>query len=334
MDPEQSFYDVLQIPRDATPDQIRKAYKKQALLTHPDRLPAGFTPAEKQEAEERFRNVSNAYEVLKEPENRRLYDMHGVWPPPVPPQPQPYSSRHQSHRHRPTHYPDPFENFFFADPFDLFDRMFSDYRRPSYRQRSPSNWGEHPFEAIYRIQDMMADLQRDMPEPFHSRSFSSGFESPFRGRPFGEPVQMRWAQQSTMVSTINGVTHRIDKRRDWEGNEHVTRTYPDGTEIRSINGVEQPSRGYLPPPGPPPQDPRNMPPPPPQMNNARGYISPPPSYHSSRSGHSGYSSHAPHGYHRHRHSSGPVIPGDPGPVIPDIDMDAPRTQRKWWHPRH
>ncbi|KAJ7257961.1 hypothetical protein B0H12DRAFT_465696 [Mycena haematopus] len=333
MDSNQSFYDLLQIPRDATPDQIRKAYKKQALLTHPDRLPPGFTPAEKQAAEERFRNVSNAYEVLKEPENRRLYDMHGVWPPPVPSQEQPYSSRQHSHRHRPMHRPDPFENFF-ADPFDLFDRMFSDYRRPSYRQRSSSGWGQHPFEAIYRIQDMMADLERDM-SSFPSRSFSSGFESPFRGMAFGEPGQIRWSQQSTMLTTVDGVTNRIDKRRDWDGNEHVTRTYPDGRKVHTINGVEQPSRGYLPPPGPPPQDPRNMvpPPPPPQMNNNRGYISPPPSYHSSRSSsRSGYNSHgmrpilcssfplsssasAPHGYHRHRHSSGPVVPADLGEAI-------------------
>ncbi|KAJ6485859.1 hypothetical protein C8R45DRAFT_930918 [Mycena sanguinolenta] len=238
MDSDQSFYDILQIPRDATPEQIRKAYKKQALLTHPDRLPAGFTPAEKEAAEARFRNVSNAYEVLKDPENRRLYDVHGVWPPPAPPQEQPYSSRHRSQRHRPTHFQDPFENFF-ADPFDLFDRMFSDYRRPSYRQRSSSGWGQHPFEAIYRIQDMMADLERDM-SAFPSRSFSSGFESPFRHN----PGQNRWTQQSTMTSTVNGVTNRIDKRRDWEGNEHVTRTYPDGSKMYTINGVEQP-RGTL-----------------------------------------------------------------------------------------
>ncbi|KAJ7746851.1 hypothetical protein DFH07DRAFT_748127 [Mycena maculata] len=293
MDSNQSFYDILQLPRDATPDQIRKAYKKQALLTHPDRLPAGFTPSEKRAAEEQFRNVSNAYEVLKDPENRRLYDTHGVWPPPQP-QEQPYPSRPQyrsGHRYEPFA-PDPFENFF-TEPFDLFDKMFSDYRRPSYHpvHRSSSDWQRDPFEAIYRIQDMMADLERDMfafPSPF-TRSHSIGFEPPAFGT---RAPPIRWAQESTMLTSRNGVTHRIHKRRDWDGNEHVTRTYPDGREIYTINGVEQERspRGYLPPPGPPPapQDPRNMPPAPPQMNNARGYISPPPSYHSSRSSvHSG-----------------------------------------------
>ncbi|KAJ7493421.1 hypothetical protein B0H11DRAFT_2006370 [Mycena galericulata] len=348
MDPDQSFYDILQIPKDASPDQIRKAYKKQALLTHPDRLPAGFTPSEKHSAEEKFRKVSNAYEVLKDPENRRLYDTHGVWPPPQP-QEQQYPSRAHSHRSgpRPNRYDpfpsDPFEHFF-TEPFDLFDKMFSDYRRPSYHpvHRSSSNWHRDPFEAIYRIQDMMADLERDMfafPSPF-TRSHSIGFEPPA----FGTRGQMRWAQESTMLASRNGVTHRIHKRRDWDGNEHVTRTYPDGREVYTINGVEQQrvepqhsSRGYLPPPGPPPQDPRSMPPPPPQMNNARGYISPPPSYHSSRgsahsgrsSAHSGYGNRTPYG--RDRHSEGPVIPADSGPVIPNTTASRAERPRRWWH---
>ncbi|KAJ6496766.1 hypothetical protein DFH09DRAFT_1376346 [Mycena vulgaris] len=340
MDPNLSFYDVLQIPRDATPDQIRKAYKKQALLTHPDRLPPGFTPSEKRSAEEQFRKVSNAYEVLKDPENKRLYDTHGVWPPPTQPQEQPYSPRHQSQRFgpRPNHYdafPDPFADFF-TEPFDLFDKMFSDYRRPSYHpvHRSSSNWHRDPFEAIYRIQDMMTDLERDMFSSFPPRSRSIGFDSP---PAFGDRSPIRWAQESTMLTSRNGVTHRIHKRRDWDGNEHVTRTYPDGREIYTINGVEQQrsSRGYLPPPGPPPppQDPRNngMLPPPPQMN-ARRYISPPPSYHSSRnSAHSGFSNRTANGHRRDRHAQGPVIPADSGPVIPDVNAPRADRPRRWWH---
>ncbi|KAK7031414.1 hypothetical protein R3P38DRAFT_2923447 [Favolaschia claudopus] len=331
MDSPTSFYDVLDIPRDATHEQIRKAYKKLALQTHPDRLPPGFSDADKQDAEERFREVSNAYEVLKDEKSRQLYDMHGVWPPPEPLQEQPYASRHHFRRHRPF---DPFDNSF-VDPFEMFDKMFGDYRRPSYR---PARHHQRdPFEAMYRLHDMMADMERDA-FSFPPRSFSLGFDSPFHNRGFtnfGDPGQMRWASQSTTITTVNGVTHRIEKRRDWEGNEHVTRSYPDGREIHTINGVEQQSRGFLPPPGPPPQDHRNMAPlppmpPPPQYMN--GYISPPPSYHGSRSsGHPGYNSRRESPvYPRERHSSGPVIPPIPSPVIPDMN---PRPQRKWWRRR-
>ncbi|KAJ7035635.1 hypothetical protein C8F04DRAFT_955023 [Mycena alexandri] len=333
MDPDQSFYDVLQIPRDATTEQIRKAYKKAALSTHPDRLPAGYTAADKVHAEERFRQVSNAYEVLKDPESRQLYDTHGVWPPPAPPPEQPYSPRHSSHRGgpRPNRYepfPDPFENFF-SEPFELFDRIFSSYRRPSYHpvHRSYSNFNRDPFEAMYRMQDLMADLERDMFSSFPSRSLSLGFEA----SPFGGGSQVRWAHQSSAMVTHNGVTHRIEKRRDFDGNEHVTRTYPDGRETYTVNGVEQ-QQHYLPPPGPPPpsRDHRSMHLPPPQMNNPRGYIPPPPSYrsHSPHSSmHSGHNNHnrgrrpdfpawdagssaivPPNEYHRHRHSSGASSP--------------------------
>ncbi|KAJ7173764.1 hypothetical protein C8R46DRAFT_892593 [Mycena filopes] len=336
MDPDQSFYDVLQVQRDATPEQIRKAYKKLALQTHPDRLPAGFSNADKQNAEERFRQVSNAYEVLKDPESRRLYDTHGVWPPPTPPPEQPYPPRH-THRGgpRPNHYepfPDPFENFF-SEPFELFDRIFSSYRRPSYHpvHRSSSNFNRDPFEAMYRMRDMMADLEREMFSSFPSRSLSLGFDPP----PFGGRGQVRWVQQSSMMTTHNGVTHRIDKRRDSDGNEHVTRIYPDGREIYTVNGVEQ--QHYLPPPGPPPppRDHRGMHPPPPQMNNPRGFIPPPPSYHSHSprsSMHSGHDDRGrrpvfrpwdsgssaivpPNGYRRDRHTSGAHKP--PAAYRPD-----------------
>ncbi|KAJ7623487.1 hypothetical protein FB45DRAFT_925794 [Roridomyces roridus] len=277
------FYETLDIPRDATPEQIRKAYKKCALNSHPDRLAPGFTPDEKLEAEEKFRNVSNAYEVLKDPETRRLYDTNGgVWPPP-----QTHSARPQPHRSGPVPNrhnrfpPNPFEDFLFMSPFEMFDRMFGDYRRPSYHpmHRSSSNRYRDPFEAIYRIQDMMADMERDMlafPSSNFGRSRSIGFEG------FGGGGGMRWASESSTLTSRNGVTHRIHKRRDFDGNEYVTRTYPDGREIHTINGVEETtsSRGYLPPPGPPPplpheQFPSNMRLPPPQTR----YTSPPPSYH-------------------------------------------------------
>ena len=63
------YYEILGVPRDATPEQVKKAYRRLARELHPD--VAGHDPA----AEERFKDVSRAYDVLGNPEKRRAYDM-------------------------------------------------------------------------------------------------------------------------------------------------------------------------------------------------------------------------------------------------------------------
>ncbi|AEI11752.1 MULTISPECIES: molecular chaperone DnaJ [Cellulomonas] len=63
------YYEVLGVPRDATTEQIKKAYRKLAREHHPD--VAGADP----KAEERFKDVSRAYEVLGNPDKRRQYDL-------------------------------------------------------------------------------------------------------------------------------------------------------------------------------------------------------------------------------------------------------------------
>ncbi|KAJ2989359.1 hypothetical protein NUW54_g8810 [Trametes sanguinea] len=78
-----NFYEVLGVKQDATQEEVRKAYRRRALQTHPDRLPQDVSQADKKKAEEQFRLVNNAYEVLNNEESRKLYDKHGVWPPPT-----------------------------------------------------------------------------------------------------------------------------------------------------------------------------------------------------------------------------------------------------------
>ncbi len=69
--PERDYYEVLGIPRNATPDQVKRAYRKLAKQYHPDRNPGNKT------AESRFKEVQAAYEVLSDAEKRTLYDQFG-----------------------------------------------------------------------------------------------------------------------------------------------------------------------------------------------------------------------------------------------------------------
>ncbi|KAK1925609.1 DnaJ domain-containing protein [Papiliotrema laurentii] len=68
------YYNILGVPPSATSDQIRTAYKKESLRTHPDRLPASATPQERRRATERFQAVADAYYVLSDPARRAEYD--------------------------------------------------------------------------------------------------------------------------------------------------------------------------------------------------------------------------------------------------------------------
>ena len=66
-----TYYDILGVPGDATTSQLRKAYYKLAKVYHPDKNP------DDPQAEAKFKDLSEAYGVLSDPEAREKYDKYG-----------------------------------------------------------------------------------------------------------------------------------------------------------------------------------------------------------------------------------------------------------------
>lgn len=65
------YYEILEIPKSASQDDIKKAYRKKALMYHPDRNQGNV------EAEKKFKEISEAYEVLSDEKKRSMYDRYG-----------------------------------------------------------------------------------------------------------------------------------------------------------------------------------------------------------------------------------------------------------------
>src|SRR5947207_12516386 len=68
---KRDYYEILDVPKNASEADIKKAYRKMALKFHPDKNP------DDKQAEEKFKEAAEAYEVLSTPEKRQRYDQFG-----------------------------------------------------------------------------------------------------------------------------------------------------------------------------------------------------------------------------------------------------------------
>ena len=66
------YYNILKVSRSASDEDLKRAYKRLALFWHPDK-----NPAYKHEAEAKFKQISEAYDVLSDPQKRQIYDLYG-----------------------------------------------------------------------------------------------------------------------------------------------------------------------------------------------------------------------------------------------------------------
>lgn len=114
------YYEILGISRNATEEEIKAAYRRLAKIYHPD------VAQNKQEAEKKFKEINEAFQVLIDPEKRKLYDKYGTI------ENIPTSSNYSSS----------------VDIFDIFSDIFNDFVFNTERKYREYN----PLEELYRPQ--------------------------------------------------------------------------------------------------------------------------------------------------------------------------------------
>jgi DnaJ homolog subfamily B member 6 len=240
-------YDVLGVSRDATQDGIKKAYRKLALKHHPDKQ---STEVGRIEATAIFAKISNAYEILSDPQRRQDYDMGGTGE-------EDDSTTEQQRRRRTTagdffrqnfhhHQQHPFH---FHDPFEVFNRVFGEEFRgrgsfhedPFFQSSRHSIFGGgSPFGSMMMGGSLFDD------DPFlggrgSRRGFGAGpsGNGMMSGFGFGGPDSFAAMQQS-MMNGMNGNTSSFVQMSSMSGFPgSSSSSISTSTTTRIVNGRRQ-----------------------------------------------------------------------------------------------
>jgi len=258
------FYEMLEVEKTATEDEIKKAYRRLALKWHPDK-----NLANKTQAEEKFKLISEAYEVLSDKDKRRRYDQLGR---------AAFSNGSSgggggggfSSNGGYGAFSEDFLNrtFHFHNPFDIFEQFMSHFGmeddfNPWTPHTTRSGFGMHPFADLHRrrTRDPFTSNSRRAPQQmtlfdnffspmrmslFDQHSFAgdyggdnmgtiSSFNISFGGGNGSHPVSKKTTRS---VKTVNGrriVTTRVEE------NGQTTETTEEDGQITSkkVNGVLQ-----------------------------------------------------------------------------------------------
>jgi len=145
-----NYYEILELEENATQDDIKKAYRRLAIKWHPDKN-------SEPQAQEKFKEIAEAYEVLNDPDKRRRYDLQ---------ESQPFASGRSG-------FGDTFFNF--RNPEDIFREFFGN--DPFFDQRTTFH---SPFSSFFSdpFVDPFFDQRSTFRSPFSS-FFSDPFEDPF-----------------------------------------------------------------------------------------------------------------------------------------------------------
>ncbi|KAG8573433.1 hypothetical protein GDO81_012406 [Engystomops pustulosus] len=232
------YYQVLGVQRNSTPEDIKKAYRRLALKWHPDK-----NPDNKDEAERKFKEVAEAYEVLSDAKKRDIYDKFGK------------EGLAGGGGGGGSHYDHPFEfGFTFRSPddvfreffggrdpfsFDFFEDPFDDFfgnRRGHRPNRRPQGSFFSAFGGFPSFGPSFSSF-----DPGFTSSFGSlghgGFTS-FSSSSFGGSGMGNFKSVSTSTKMING--RKVTTKRIVENGQERVEVEEDG-QLKSltINGKEQ-----------------------------------------------------------------------------------------------
>ncbi|KAF9575279.1 hypothetical protein EC968_003631 [Mortierella alpina] len=264
-----NYYELLCVEPNATKDDIRKAYRRQALLFHPDKM----KPHMQDEASQHFQRISEAYEVLSDDKKRELYDRYGYegvkagGDPNPPPAPDPFMSMHTQRQA-------PGFGFGFDSPF------FSAFGMPAHHQHFHDAFAGHHQRHMRNMEQHMGSMfepfggfgqpPRSMfgDDPF----FNRGFDMPRTAKPTlfsTSPFASEWtgsgtstnpltnfgggftssssssssfgggggARTSTRTTIVNGLRTTVTEVTDEHGVTRKTIDKPDGTREVYVDGV-------------------------------------------------------------------------------------------------
>ena len=249
--PKHDYYETLGVPRKATADDIRKAYRKLARKHHPD-----LNPGDKS-SEDRFKNVQEAYDILSDSKKREMYDQHGFYsesgfatPPPGASNPHPGMD---------------FNGFDFSDQFaggrrtdtggfrDIFSQFFGGKGGPQQAQPEPEKGGDLEYvmdidfwQAIRGTQTKLNINRYEVCATCHGTGLSGGGEVACpQCHGSGNVTQMAGAMKFSLTCPrCSGSGKLRNACPTCAGEGRVTRT--ESVEVRIPPGARSSSRLRVP----------------------------------------------------------------------------------------